>query len=286
MTTVWQQLGGFVETAQNLGEDRVAAFADVGGRWVAPVLYGDQASGPWNLEHIEETKQSCARHGVAVGGWFNCWAGDPLLDAAAIAAITLQHQLKPCVIDLEAAYQFPNGHGDMPKLVAELRRLLGRSWPIAVSTNGMNNSMIWNGRTLSPARSFYALGIRVLPQWYSWEWGDSNDPLDLQAQPVAGDTRPDKNMRWLKVFGGSDFNFRDPTARVVSYRGLPLSFVHGTVEATGTEGASLADELRWVTASQAYGYTTGLSYYLLEAAPNFDADMALLRAVRGKLFLT
>ncbi len=273
MTTVWQQLGAFVSAGVNLREDQLASFAQSGGRWIVPVLYGDDATGPWNLANIEGLKGRADHYGVATGGWFNCWnklSADQ--EAANIAAIVKEHQLKLAVLDCELAFQYPVGD---PSALAPLLRALRALLPsesIAVSTNSLNDSFIYNGRTLTPPQSFYDLGVRVLPQWY-------NSPAYGQGTW----TRPDQNMQWLKANGATNGNFRDSNAPKVSYRGVPLSYVHGTLEGTGLEGADLAAALVQLRAARAFGYTYGWSYYLLENAP--PGDFSLMAAERGVTFL-
>jgi hypothetical protein len=265
----WRTLGGFIYTGQNLTDAHLAKFASAGGKWLAPVLYGDDAAGPWNLANVGALKTRAAKCGLTVGGWFNCAGGDPTKDAAAIAKIVTDKGLSPVVLDLEAAYQWPSGHPElMPTLLKALRTKLPNA-QIAVSTNGLNNAMIWNGRTLSPPQSFYDLGVRVLPQCYSWMW--AND----------GSYRPDNLMAWLKKYGATDGNFADPSGPYG--RGVPLSFVHPTLEVTGMEGSSLTEELKWCRAAKVYGLTLGLSIYTLEAIS--ESDWALLAAERGTLFL-
>lgn len=276
MSTIWQRLGAFVATGENLTDDRISAFATAGGSWLCPVVYGDDASGPWNLAHLDDLARRAAsfktvgtKRGVQVGAWCNCFGGDPQTDARRIAQIVTDHRLRLCILDLEAAYQYPQGNADlMPQLVAAVRHLLP-TVNLAVSTNGLNNSMIWNGRTLTPPRSFFDLGVRILPQWY--EWMAAVDPS----------TRPDVNMKWLKEHGASDGNFADKTAP--NGRGCSLSYVHGTLESTGLEGSHLDRELDYLHAARAFGLTPGWSIYTLENAT--EADLTLMAFERGKSFL-
>jgi|SRR5581483_1239085 len=272
MTNIWQQHGSFVATGENLSPDTVKRYSEAGGRWYVPVIYGDSASGPWNLSNIEYLKSMGNEYGVAVGGWYNGFGYDPKNDADAIATIHQENGLRLIILDLEAAYQYPGGNPNlMPILVKELRNKLPKA-DIGVSTNGLNNSMIFNGRTLTPPQSFYDLAIRVLPQWYN--------------APVYGQgpwTRPDANMNWLKTNGTTDYNFFDLTTPNKSKRGVPLSYVHGTLEATGLEGSDLATELAQLRAAKNYGYTYGWSIYLLENTPYSDFD--LIEAENGKTFL-
>lgn len=271
MTTIWQQLGAFVVTANNLSDHRIEQFAAAGGRWLVPVVYGDDHSGPDNLQHLPRLIERCEPHGIRVGAWGNGWGGDPFVDAQALAKIARDHALPLVIADLEAAYQWPKGNPNLlPSFAYNLRAEL-KNTSIGISTNGLNNSGIWNGRTLSPARSMYDLGIRVLPQWYTW------------MGRADGAKTPFGNMQWLKENGGKDGNFRDPNAPNTAYRGVPLSYVHGTLESTGLEGSVLAEEIGWLRAAKPYGYTVGWSLYTLENAP--DEDLALCAAERGKTFL-
>lgn len=270
MTTVWQQLGAFVATAENLSDDALDKFAGIGGKWIVPVVYGDNHSGPWNRDHLHETQLRARKRGITVGGWFNGWGGDPNKDAQAIANISQSNGLNLVILDLEAAYQWPSGNPNlMPTLVFELRKLLPFA-EIGVSTNSMTNTSIWNGRTLNIPKSFYDLKIRVLPQWYSWIYNQDNAYL------------PERQMKWLRDASPQDGNFRDNNAPTTKFRGVPLSYVHGTLEVTGMENASLDDELRKLAASKKYGYTIGFSIYTLENM--LESDYAILRSVRGTLY--
>jgi hypothetical protein len=264
--TVWQRLGAFVATAENLGDDALSRFGEIGGAWVVPVLYGDDASGPYNLANIDSLKHRAAMRGVTVGCWANGWAGDPHNDAIQIAAIVGTHDLDPVIVDCEAAYQ---QHPDVfPWLLKDLRLALPHS-NLAVSTNSLNDSLIWNGRGLNPQESARRLGYRVLPQWYS-----SPNYSGAWTDPVA-------NMAWLSGPGGTSDNLRDVT--YANKRAVPLSYVHGTLEVTGLEDASLAVSLGRCTEARKYGLTAGLSVYLLENMP--DTDYALLARQRGTLYL-
>lgn len=268
--TIWQQLGAFVITVQNLSDWHLDKFRDAHGSWIVPVVYGDNASGPWNRDHLADLKLRCAHRGIKVGGWFNGWGAEPKLDASAITQVAAQNNLTLLILDLESPYQWPGGEpGLMPSLVRELR-VLNPKADIAVTTNAMTNAMIWNGRTLAVPLSFYDLGIRVIPQWYSWLYYKDNAYL------------PARQMQWLRDVSPNDGNFRDNNASKTAHRGLPLSFVHGVLETTGLEGASLSDELARVAEAKQFGYTTGISIYSLENAPQGDFD--LLHQYYGKLY--
>lgn len=266
MTSVWQQLGGLVYTGRDLSREQVEKFKAVGGRWVAPWLYQDDAVAGENRRLLGLWHS----WGVAVGGCMNCTGGSPADDARNIAQLATELELAVVILDLESPYQYPEGDSTlMPELVRALRARLPKV-ELCVSTNGLNDASIWNGRTLKPPRSFYDLGVRVSPQWY-------NAPRyagSCWADPVC-------NMRWLKEHGHTDPNFRDPDQRYK--RGVPLSFVHPSVEPTGVEGAELAGELAHVWEARQYGFTTGLNLYALERTP--DADWPLLERWRGRLWL-
>jgi hypothetical protein len=264
--TLWQQLGGLVYTGENLSRDQVTKFKAVGGSWVAPWLYHDDVVADYNLAHVEQWRQ----WGVIVGGCFNCFGGNPETDATNIARIVTDHALPLAIIDLEAAYQYPGGNANlMPDLTARLRAKLPRT-ELCVSTNGLNGASIWNGRTLSPPRSFYDLGVRVAPQWYSSPRYEGS----CWASPVC-------NMRWLTEHGHVDGNFHDPDQRYG--RGVPLSYVHPSLEPTGVEDADLAASLIETDKARGYGFTVGLNLYALERVP--APDWPLLDRWRGRLWL-
>jgi hypothetical protein len=264
----WTALGALVYTGENLSDDTLDHFVWAGGRWITPVIFNDDTAGPGNLALLPHWQE---RGDIMVGGWFNGVGGDPVVDAQSIGTLVNTHRLPLAVLDLEAAYQYPRGDANlMPVLVYELRKrqpgLL-----IGVSTNGLNGSMIWNGRTL-PApngrKTMYDLGVRLLPQWcygpaYTGCWVD----------PVC-------NMTWLKEKGPTDGNM---ARKGVPSRAVPLSYVHPTVEGTGIEGADLAAGLEKLKAARKYGLTLGLSYYTLERAP--ASDLELLASVRGTLYV-
>jgi hypothetical protein len=264
--SLWQQLGGFVDTAENLSDDTLARFAAVGGAWIVPILYGDTSAAPYNLTYIESIKQQAARHGVKVGCWANGWAGDPQADATNIAAIATGHSLDPIILDCEAAYQ--KNPDVLPHLLKNVRVALPKA-NLCVSTNSLNDSLIWNGRGLTPQESARRLGYRVAPQWYS-----SPNYTGCWTDPVC-------NMEWLAGPGGSTDNLRDIT--YANKRAVPLSYVHPTLETTGLEQADLAFSLRQLALAKQHGFTQGLSLYLLENAP--DTDFTLVGSYRGKLYL-
>ncbi len=274
--TLWQNLGGWIDTGANVG-DKVAKFAGVGGKWAVVVIYRDDAAGPWNRDHFEDTlRPECNHHGVLLGGWCNGFGGDPAEDAAGISALVKQFGLKLVILDLESAYQWPGGDATLaPRLCEELRNRHS-DLEIGLTTNGFNNSGIWNGRSLKSGRSMWDLRVRIIPQAY-----------DAYYQ-VDGSTRPDTVMKWLKEQGPTDQNM---ARKGKPSRGVPLSTVHFVVEATGLDvgvvpgstGSHLVVELADLAVAKKYGLTPGLSYYLIENAP--DPDWSLLAAVRGKLYL-
>jgi hypothetical protein len=281
VATRFQQLGAFVQNVENLTDDQLVRFSVAGGKWIVVLLaqlgYPDDhdPSCVSNLAHIEALKARCVQFGISVGGWFNGWAGGILnhtayQDAQQVADIVHQHNLGPVCLDLEAAYQWPGGIvSALPPLLAGVRlRLPARS--IFVSSNSPNDSFLWNGGPRY-AGCMYRLGIRLAPQWYN------SPPYGQRSNPW---TTPDLTMEWLQAHGMED-NFRDPMAP--GQRAVPLSFVHGTLEVTGLEGADLAGELHDLREAQAhYGYTKGFSIYTLESTP--VDDFKLLAAERGHLF--
>lgn len=266
--TPHQGLGAFVVTAKNLSMETVKQFKKIGGIWIAPVIYNDDASGPDNRNWLAQNASYLQEIGILPWGWFNGNGGYPPSDALNIAALAHQFGLKGIILDLESQYQYPEGNANlMPQLVYELRKLcpIG-SMEISVSTNSMNGSMIWNGRVLTVPQSFYDLKIRVMPQWYSSYYAKS------------GKT-PQFEMQWLKLHGNTDGNFKSINAKKTNYRGLPLSYVHPTLEVTGLEGSSLSQELADCKEAEKYGLTPGISIYTLENMP--DSDLKLLELSRG-----
>ena len=133
-----------------------------------------------------------------------------------------------------------------------------------VSTNSPNDSMVFNGGSTGDHASMLHLGVRLSPQWYPWmgQWGD----------PVA-------SMQWAKAHGMED-NWHDPHGP--NGRAVPLSYIHGTLEAN-LEGSVLQPQIERLKEAQAFGFTVGFQVYLLETMT--DVDFNDLAAVRGKLFL-
>jgi hypothetical protein len=260
-----------VYSGVNLSTDTIQKFAGVGGRWVAPVIYGDDTAGPGNTALLPWLKGFCAPLMVDVWGWMNGAGGDPVKDAQTVGDLVNSHGLHGAILDLEAAYQYPHGDANlMPILVSELRKRQP-SLPIAVSTNGLNGSMIWNGRTLpapNARKTMFDYGVRLMPQWcygpaYTGCWVD----------PVC-------NMTWLKQKGASDGNMM---RQGIPARAVPMSYVHPTLEVTGLEGADLKSGLQKLQAAKSQGYSKGLSIYTLEVTP--DSDFDLLKSVRGVLYV-
>lgn len=268
--SIWQRLGAFLYSGENLREDTLRLFAKAGGAWIAPVVIHDDAAGPWNVAHLDELRLRFADQGIQTWCWFVGRGGNPVKDAQLVGDMVNGHGLTGCILNLEAEYQYPTGDPNlMPLLVKELRKRQP-TLPIAVSTNGLNSASIWNGRTLTPISSFYDLGIRVAPQAYSAYY--SKD----------GHTRPDYVMQWLKDHEHTDGNFRDVDAPY--QRSVPLSYVHFTVEASGIEGSDLADEIHWLRVAQRIAPgMIGYSLYTLERMP--AGDWPLIAATRGSLYL-
>lgn len=275
--TRFQQLGAFVNNIDRVGDDKLHAFASIGGKWIVPLLaqlgYPDDhdPSCVKNLEELDSFKSRCDVLKIAVGGWFNGWAGGELgttaaEDAAKIAQLAKSKNLGPMVLDLEAAYKY--NPQELPMLCYELRQLV-KTRGIAVSTNEPNDAMLWNGGATGVKASMRKLDIRVMPQWY-------NAPAYGQGTWM----QPDQTMEFMFKHGMED-NFYDSAAK--NKRAVPLSFVHGTLEVTGLEGADLAGELAALERAKAFGYSVGLSVYTLETMP--DSDYNLLAIHRNKLYL-
>jgi hypothetical protein len=270
MATLMQQLGGWIIEHGNVDVNRLKRFHDVGGRWVIPVLFGDDSQGPTNIAEIEQIKAKCAQAGVRCGGWFNGWGEPAGVIAPRFCDFAIQHRLQPFVLDLEFAYKNENAP-KMPELLLECRRRMPAR-AIAVTSFGFfDRAMIWNGRTLTPPQSFYDLKVRAMPQHYT----------QYDAKYAATYCMED-----LKQNGPTDFNIADPSAP--GKRGVPLPYVHGVLEATGMDpvggvAASLRKGLADLTAAKQHGFTYGFSVYTLENVS--DEDFNLLAAERGKLFL-
>jgi len=266
----WQQLGALVATGRNVDDNRIRAFGAIGGRWVAPVVYGDDATGPWNLANLASFKARCAQHDIRVGAWVACQGGDPAKIIADVDAIVKQHKLPFVILNAEAPYQL---NTELAKLMAEARRV----WPkgtlaIGHSTNSMNDSQVYNGRKggypVKPGeQSFRDQNIAVLPQWYSW----------VPSPYMHADT----NMAWVHTDGMLD-NWED--TGYADKRAVAKSQIHGTLEVTGLEGASLAQSVaECEVAQKKWGYGKGISIYTLENAT--AGDFALLQTKKGVLFV-
>jgi len=264
----FRALGAFVYTAQNLTDDQLHRFAWAGGKWICPVIYGDDAAGPWNVANLTKLQNRANSIGLEVAGWFNVTNDKPSgQDATAIAKIVKNYHLPLVILDAELQYQYPaSGCQVLPTLLQQVRAQLPNI-DLMLSSLGPNNAYIYNGRTLAPPKSMYDLGWRHAPQWYSSYY--------------ARDGRtPQERMKWMKANASTDFNIRDSTAP--NSRGLPLSYIHPTTEATGLEGSNLAQECLDIKASKAFGFTAGISYYTLENGP--PSDMNILRSYKGVLF--
>jgi hypothetical protein len=273
MITYWQGLGAFVYTGKNLGIKHLDKLKSCGSQrpWICLVIYNDEVAGDSNRFLLPGIKAWCKVRGISVFGWYNGTGGDPYEDARAIAGLHTNLALDGIILDLEAAYHYPEGDANkMPYMLSALRKQLP-TVEIGVSTNSMNSSMIYNGRVLTPKQSFYDLRVRCLPQWYSSYYAKNDSE------------RPQAQMQWLKANGSSDFNFRDDNAKTTSFRGLPLSYVHGTLEVTGLENSDLAQEISDCVAAKVYGLTPGISIYTLENTP--DSDFDVLARHKGEMFL-
>lgn len=262
----WQQLGAKIYTGKNLQDTTLQHFISVGGQWVTATVYNDNDVSADNLSLIEHWRN----FGITVGAMCNGLGGDPEQDALKIAALATEYHFELIALDLEGPYQYPEGDANlMPILVKTLRGYLPNA-NLAVNTNGLNNSMIWNGRTVGgPKYSFYNLKIRVEPQWY-------NAPIysGCWCDPVC-------NMQWLQANEATDENFHDPTQKYG--RAVPLSYVHGCLEATGVENANLVTALPKVVEAKKFGFTYGISLFPLERVS--ADDLNTIANYRGILYL-
>lgn len=267
----WRQLGAFVYTGADLSDDQLDRFAQAGGRYLLPVIYGDSVAGPWNIANLKSLGQRASSRGLRVGAWVSCHGEDPAVVVGQSAAVIDSHALAPIVFDAESEYQ---GNTKLSMLTLEARK----KWPvgtkaIAVTTNSLNDSVVWNGRKGSTlekdAHSLRELHVHVLPQWY-------NAPRYIGscwAHPVC-------NMDWLEHNGMLD-NFRSPT--FPDGRAVDLAHVHGAVEATGVEDADLAGELKLCKLALPFGCGKGIVLYTLERAPADDFDV--LAGYRNTLYV-
>ena len=266
----FRALGAFVYTAQNLTDAQLNSFRAIGGSWICPVIYGDDAAGPWNVKNLTRLQNRAQTIGLEVAGWFNVTNDKPVgTDVTNIAKIVKNYHLPLAIVDAELAYQYPApGCMVLPELMQKLRAQLPAT-DLMLSSLGPNDAYIYNGKTLTPQRSMYDLGWRHAPQWYSGYYNRD------------GNTTPQARMKWLKENASKNENIRDATAP--NGRGLPLSYIHPTTEATGMENSNLQQELEDIKQSQLYGMTAGISYYTLEKAP--PGDMQLLRKYKGVLYI-
>jgi hypothetical protein len=274
--SIWQKLGGKVYTGANLGDDVLDHFKAIGGSWICPWVYQD-LNAQDNIALIPKWRGM----GLTVGGVFNCFGGDPIYDAQQIATIAKEHSIKLVILDLESSYQYPNpGCMLMPTLLSKLREYLPLSagYEIGVNTNGMNDSMIWNGGQLGYQQSMNNLKIRCCPQWYSaprYEGSPWTDPI--------------KNMEWLTgkhldgskgVEHGTIDNFKDPTQKYG--RAIPYSYIHFCAEPTGVEGAVLSYTLERAEKALQLGLTPGFNLFVLERS---GQDLDMVSKYKGKLYL-
>jgi hypothetical protein len=266
MATVWQQLGAWVVESGNVDYNRMKDFYDCGGRWVAPILYNDDSSGPRNRADLPRFKRDATKAGLRVAFWANCFGENPDVLVSDIASYAEEQKIGPILLDCEFAYKDITGNAEkLPILLKKMRaRMPAKS--IGVTSFGFcDRAMIWNGRTLVPMQSFYDLKIRFLPQWY---------------YVYDGKYAADASMEDLMLYGATDANIRDLTAP--GGRGVPLPYVHGAIEVTGVEQSSLALGIEQIKAAKQFGFTRGFSVYTLDSMP--PEDFGLLAAERGKLF--
>lgn len=273
MATRMQQLGGFVGEIANLSYEQLEKFQRIGGRWIAPLI--SQVGYPpdhdpacvrnrANLLHLQDW---CRQLGIACGGWFMCWAlNEAAADAAEIDRYVKGYNLAPVVLNCELAYkEHPN---EFPHLLYEVRKRI-TTRTIGASVIDFNDSMIWNGGSLGHMACMRTLNIKPMPQWYS---------APRYASPWFD---PKQNMAWFQAHKTTG-NFKCDASK--NFQAVRMSEVHGTLEVTGLEGASLLKSLTSLaSAKDDRNYSYGYSIYLLENAP--ESDFALMETTRGQLFL-
>lgn len=275
MATIFQQLGAFVIDTENVDLNRLKRFNAVGGRWVVPILRGDDVAAPRNLATIDEFRAKCVQAGIRCGIWANGWGEPADVVVEEVAQIAYGHKLGPVMWDLEAPYKAPN-EAKLPILLQKARQRMPGKSQIVTSFGFLDRQMLWNGRTLSPPMSYYDLGVRFSPQHYT----------QYDAKYAATYC-----MKDLRDNGATDFNIADPTAP--GGRGVPLSYVHGCIECTGMDpvngvAADFTKGLADLTAAKQFGFTYGFQIYTLENMPwseTIEGDWLRLANERGKLFL-
>jgi len=272
MASIWQKLGAWSGATENLADWQLDGFAQVGGKWLVPVITNDSATGPYNSEHFEALKARVTPRGVRLGSWHNYFGEEtPAQFAAKVADFVHKHDAGPVFIDAEASVQ---GNTKLSNIMLECRKAMPTR-NLAVTTNSLNDSTVYNGRIegVPPElwKSAIDLGIRLTPQWYnSPAYGQRSNPW----------TTPDLNMAWLQEHGDED-NLHEVDRP--GHFAVPLSYVHCVTEVTGLEGASLEGELHDLTTAKQYGYTFGFSIYLLENM--LEEDLPRLAEQANHLFL-
>ena len=266
--TPWQRLGAFVAVGPNLPDENLAAFADAGGAWICLLVYGDDKNTPGNLEFIPDLQKKLNPYKISLCGWYNYWGIDGTQFANDVASVRSQYGLNLSILDCEAAVQ---GNTKMSDVALHCAGRLPKD-SIGVSTNSLNDSVVYNGRMdgLAQAqwKSFRQLGIRVSPQWYS-----SPAYSGCWTDPVC-------NMEWLSGPNGKSDNLYDAKAK--NSRAVPTSYVHPTLEVTGLENADLQKSLDLCVQAQTHEFTKGISLYLLENAPL--SDLSLVKQYRSRLY--
>ena len=115
--TRFQQLGAFVADWNGVTDTALRKFSQAGGRYLVVLL--DQLGYPEghdqtvdrNRANIDGIIQAAAHYSIAVGGWFNGWAGGIQgttadQDVVRVASIMHEHKLFGLVcLDLETTYQ-------------------------------------------------------------------------------------------------------------------------------------------------------------------------------------
>jgi len=271
--TRWQQLGGYIITSENVDQNRLMQFSAIGGRWVVIVLINDDSVGPDNLKKLPEMQTMCQKANLSCGLHANYFGEPPAQFAKRVADLANNKALSPIMLDCEASVQ---GNTLMSSVAKEIRVVMPKPRGICVTTNSLNDSVVYNGRIEGLAesqwRSFRRHDFRVSPQWYDAPvYGHRSNPW----------TCADLNMEWLQAHGMED-NLRD--ASYANKRAVTLASVHPVFYPTGVEGANLEVQLDELRVAKKYGFTTGCQMWSIENIQGNDWNL-LAKARDDKLFL-